>query len=159
VIPACVRYHNTVDTSSPNAIYGADGLTDIRNNIGPSSVNNIPANNVFFVNTAEGEEDFHLVSGAAPIDAGLDLSDVVVMDLDGTARPYGSAPDIGAYEYAPGSQLEGDVNGDDQVDQQDVQVCVNQILGVEEWGVSDDVDGDGGVNMLDVQQVVNIGFE
>jgi archaellum component FlaG (FlaF/FlaG flagellin family) len=149
-------YHNTVDTSSPNAIYVAGGLTDIRNNIGPSSVNNIPPNNVFFVNTAEGEEDYHLVNGAAPIDAGVDLTDVVAADLDGTARPYGSAPDIGAYEYAPGSQLEGDVNGDGQVDQEDIQACVNHVLGVEDWGASADINGDGGVNILDVQQVVNI---
>jgi hypothetical protein len=145
-----------VDASSANAIYTTGASTDIRNNIGPSTAHNMPTNNTFFVNTSEGSEDFHLVDGVAPIDTGVDLTDVVTADLDGMARPYGSAPDMGAYEYTPGSQLVGDVNGDGQVDQQDVQACVNHVLGAENWGESADVNGDGGVNVLDVQQVVNI---
>ena len=149
-------YHNTVDTSSSYAIYTVSGSTDIRNNIGPSTAQNLPTNSSFFVNTSEGAEDYHLVSSAAPIDLGLDLTDVVGTDLEGRERPYGLAPDLGAYEFAPGSQLVGDVNRDGQVDQQDVQACVNHVLGIGDWGVSADVNGDGAVNVLDVQRVVNI---
>jgi len=45
--------------------------------------------------------DFHLQSGSPAIDAGLTLSQVPY-DFDGTARPQGSAYDIGAYEYVSG---------------------------------------------------------
>jgi hypothetical protein len=149
-------YHNTVAASTSNAIYVAGGSTDIRNNVGPSTTHNTPTNDAFFVNTSEGEEDYHLVTSAAPIDAGVDLTDVVAADLDGTERPYGSAPDIGAYEYAPGAQLVGDVNRDGRVDKQDVQACVNNVLGIQDWGITADVNGDGEVNILDVQGIVNI---
>ncbi len=44
-----------------------------------------------------GTMDFHLTSGSEAIDAGMDAG--VHEDLDGHKRPFGSAPDIGAYEY------------------------------------------------------------
>ena len=46
-----------------------------------------------------------------------------------------------------------DVNGDGNTNVGDVQLIVNQVLGV--VSASCDVNGDGGVNVADVQQVVN----
>lgn len=43
--------------------------------------------------------DFHLLPNSALRDAGVDVG--VVADAEGTARPLGSAVDIGAYEYEP----------------------------------------------------------
>lgn len=52
--------------------------------------------------------DYHLVEGAAPIDAGVALA-TVTDDRDGVARPYGAGFDIGAYEWDPdaGSDTSG----------------------------------------------------
>jgi hypothetical protein len=149
-------YHNTIDASSTNAIYTAAGLTDIKNNIGPSTTHNIPANSSFFLNTSEDEEDYHLVNGATPIDTGVDLTNVVATDIEGTIRPYSIAPDMGAYEYTPEAPIMGDVNGDGQVDFEDVQASVNHSLGIQGWGTTADVNEDGAVNILDVQRIINI---
>lgn len=57
-----------------------------------------------FVNAAS--HDYHLVSGAAAIDAGTNYATSgVTTDHEGTARPLGSAYDIGAYERAAISVL------------------------------------------------------
>lgn len=50
----------------------------------------------------------------------------------------------------------GDLNSDGKVDITDVQVCVNHVLGVQDWGTNADVNSDGAVNVLDVQAIVNI---
>jgi hypothetical protein len=44
---------------------------------------------------ATGAEDYHLVSGSAPINAGVVTT--ITVDRDGKARD--SMPDIGAYEF------------------------------------------------------------
>ncbi len=50
-----------------------------------------------FVDAVNG--DYHLLPGSQPVDAGNgSLSQGVVTDLDGNARPNGTAYDIGAYE-------------------------------------------------------------
>ncbi|MGA1871169.1 MAG: right-handed parallel beta-helix repeat-containing protein [bacterium] len=67
----------------------------------------------------------------------------------------GTAPDIGAFEYGDTSLLQGDVNGDGRVDVQDIQACVNHILGIQDWGSSADVDKDGNVDVRDIQKIVN----
>ena len=54
------------------------------------------------------------------------------------------------------TSLQGDVTGDNIVDINDVQACVNHILGTQNWGSAADVNGDGGVNVSDVQEIVNI---
>jgi len=51
-----------------------------------------------FVNAAMG--DFHLMTGSPAIDA-ADPAATLTSDYDGTARPQGSARDIGAFEYKP----------------------------------------------------------
>jgi hypothetical protein len=55
--------------------------------------------------------------------------------------------------------LLGDITGDGLINIQDIQACVNVILGIE--GDPDivaraDVNGDGPVNVLDIQEIVNI---
>ncbi len=54
------------------------------------------------------------------------------------------------------SLMPGDVNGDGQVNIQDIRACVDHILEVQDYGVSADVNGDSAVNVLDVQEIVNI---
>ena len=58
-------------------------------------------------------DDYHLVEGSAPMDAGVDIAEVVD-DLDGVARPTGNAYDIGAYEWTdmpPGGGTDGGSDG------------------------------------------------
>ena len=45
-----------------------------------------------------GQNDYHLDSSSLAINAAAPLAGVV-NDLDGAARPFGSAPEIGCYEY------------------------------------------------------------
>jgi hypothetical protein len=55
--------------------------------------------------------------------------------------------------------LPSDLNGDDQVDVRDAQLCVNVVLGMETDPVivaRADVNVDGEVNVLDVQEIVNV---
>ena len=52
--------------------------------------------------------------------------------------------------------LEGDVNGDGVVNTADIEACVRDILGFQDWGEAADVNGDGAVNVLDVQKIVQI---
>ena len=49
----------------------------------------------------------------------------------------------------------GDVNGDGLINIQDLQACVNHILGTQDWGEAADVNCDGVVNVLDIQEIVN----
>ena len=51
-----------------------------------------------FVNASQ--HDYRLSPGSAAIDAGARISEVVI-DRNGITRPVGSAPDVGAYEWAP----------------------------------------------------------
>lgn len=91
-------YHNTIDVpNASNAVSIGGGTTDLRNNIGPSGGGNLAVSDGFFVSRASG--DYRLAPGAAPIDAGVDLTHVVATDIDGNPR---SAPDLGAYEFALG---------------------------------------------------------
>lgn len=60
-----------------------------------------PALGTTFVNwQADGSGDYHLKAGSPLIDAGSSAAGLApTTDFDGTARPQGSADDIGAYEY------------------------------------------------------------
>lgn len=58
-------------------------------------------------------DDYRLVEGSAPIDAGVALADVTE-DRDGVARPYGAGVDIGAYEWNPDTGPAEDSGGTDE---------------------------------------------
>jgi hypothetical protein len=90
-------YHNTVAMSTNTAITVANSAVyEILNNIGATnSTYNLPTNSAYFFNA--GNRDYHLVAGAAPINAGTNLTSVVATDADGNAR---STPDLGAFEYS-----------------------------------------------------------
>jgi hypothetical protein len=96
-------YHNTIDAAPANAVYHVGGTQDMRNNIGPATAKNIPAQSSYFADTARA--DYHLVKGAAPIDAGDDLTAIVPTDRDGVSRKTNGPPDLGAYEYSNSNHI------------------------------------------------------
>jgi parallel beta-helix repeat protein len=52
-------------------------------------------------------DGYHLMDGSAAIDKGVGAG--VTTDIDGDSRPQGSAPDLGADEFVPGSAPDGDI--------------------------------------------------
>ena len=103
-------------------------------------------------------DNFHLSSNSPAINAGTNVPEVIV-DYYNTSRHQGYAPDIGAFEYGNGDTMRGDVNGDNEVNIQDVMLCVNVMLGIEQDEViieRADINEDGSVNILDVMRLVNI---
>lgn len=64
--------------------------------VGANSIHNKTASDQF-VNITQGSEDYHLKSGADALDVGTTLAQVPT-DIDGDARPQGSAVDMGADE-------------------------------------------------------------
>ena len=69
------------------------------------SGNSVNASNPRFVHASATLPDwpnFSLTEGSPAIDKGLDIT-TIREDFDGTPRPQGRAPDIGAYEYVAGS--------------------------------------------------------
>jgi hypothetical protein len=96
-------YHNTIDAAPANAVFHVGGSQDVRNNIGPATAKNLATQDGYYVNKAGA--DYHLVKGAAPIDAGDDLTAIVPTDRDGVSRKTNGAPDMGAYEYSNSSRI------------------------------------------------------
>ena len=94
-------YHNTIDMGSTSAVtYRGTSTYDVKNNIGPPTTYNITSNNAYYVDHAA--RNYHLAVGTAPVDAGTTAGNILTYaptDKSGIARPYGTAPDIGAYEY------------------------------------------------------------
>src|SRR5262245_15419200 len=89
-------YHNTL---VDGGVSNAGATVDIRNNIGTTGSFNLAFNAAYFVSAPS--RNYHLLSGAAPVNAGANLTSVVSVDKDGKSRSTGSAPDLGAYEYVP----------------------------------------------------------
>ena len=90
-----VIYHNTIDKAAADAVKIVGGTTDVKNNIGPSTTNNVATNDAFYFDVAN--DDYHIVVGSTPVDAGLDLTSTVPTDIEGKTRPS-VTPDYGAYE-------------------------------------------------------------
>lgn len=101
-------YHNTVDVDSTRAIVVNAGTTDIKNNIGPATTNNIETSDTYYVDKAGA--DYHLVSGSAPINAGLNLTGIVSTDIEGNSRLTNPPPDLGAYEHVGGPRPDPPAN-------------------------------------------------
>ncbi|MCB0870503.1 MAG: hypothetical protein KDB52_06690 [Solirubrobacterales bacterium] len=72
-------------------------IPDAGNQSGPTAASPL------FRNAAEG--NFRQVAGSPTIDAGLALANADPLAPGGTTRLIGSAPDIGAYEFAPPPQM------------------------------------------------------
>ncbi|MCH6258410.1 malectin domain-containing carbohydrate-binding protein [Puniceicoccaceae bacterium K14] len=92
----------TVNEFKNNIVVGSDAAYDAFDTTGGVTVTD--SNNLYQL-TADGLEfldvannDYRLTSGSPAIDAGADLSLDVLTDLEGLARPFGSAFDIGAHE-------------------------------------------------------------
>ena len=101
-------------------------------------------------------DDYSLTENSLAVNAGVDVG--VTEDILGNPRPQGSAPDIGAFEYVLIFDTT-DINNDGAVNIQDVQLCVNVILGTEtnpEIAARADVNEDGDVNVLDLQMIANM---
>jgi hypothetical protein len=116
-----------------------------------------------FVN--EAGQDFHLTSQSAAINAGGNLHSSVlpahnllrqyVKHFSSEARPSAQPFDIGAFEFgASGGAVPCDLNGDSSVNVVDVQLSINQALGISACGAAD-VTQDGNCNVIDVQRLVN----
>jgi len=119
-------FHNTLVNNTEGINIGRNMTATLTNNIisdHNKAVTLLPVegaailanNTLFWQNTDDGfrgdnpvdgdpdfvsmaNDDYHLASGSAAIDAGIDSS--TTTDRDGIPRPHGIAPDIGAYEYA-----------------------------------------------------------
>jgi hypothetical protein len=76
---------------------------------GPSRYkgNKVVGGNPLFVDPDNG--DFHLRSGSPAIDSGIS-TDALREDFDGNVRPWGSAPDMGAFEYGSRKSSASPVN-------------------------------------------------
>jgi hypothetical protein len=78
-------------------------------------------------------------------------------DILGNSRSLDGMPDLGAYEVDTGDQLLGDLNLDGIVDDTDLQICIQVVLGYElgeEIRGRADLNQDGLVNSLDMQMIV-----
>lgn len=119
-------YHNTIYGNSGSGGFGINLLSsgstlEVKNNIlannksqirGSASIShnlifgssnstgsNAIQSNPNFIHV--GSADFHLISTSPAINAGTNLG--VTTDIEGSTRPQGATPDLGAYEFA-GSQ-------------------------------------------------------
>ncbi len=92
-------FRNNIDVRG--SLYPSEPVVRWRDgaaNLGSS--HNVRGDDSWFVAPAVSESaDFHLVETAGAIDAGFALPDDVPTDMDGVARPQGSAWDLGPYEY------------------------------------------------------------
>jgi hypothetical protein len=76
------------------AVVVDSGIVDIKNNIGPATENNLATSNDYYINNVDA--NYLLAAGSAPINAGVDLTGIVLTDLEGNVRILPT--DLGAYE-------------------------------------------------------------
>jgi hypothetical protein len=95
---------NTIFVSHSVAISVTGGITAMVNGVlwFDNGENNTGAGTLFVTNGITGDpafaaDGYHLLAGSPAIDRGVDAG--VTSDIDGQARPYGAAPDLGADEY------------------------------------------------------------
>ena len=90
-------------------------------------------------------QDFTLQSNSPCIDSGS--ADLDGDGIDDITDYYGTAPDMGAYEWY--SSIIGDLNEDGTLNVLDIVLMINMILS-NEYSVVADVNDDGTVDILDI---------
>ena len=131
-----------------NLFYTVGGQTVpamFASNIGSNSDPLFTANGTLGAVPANG--NYHLQVGSPAIGAGV--ATAAGRDYDGNIR---SAFDLGAFAYTGGGSC--DVNGFGPVTVADVQIVINQALGLSPC-TNGDVNGDGRCDVQDVQIVIN----
>ncbi|MGV8162328.1 MAG: choice-of-anchor Q domain-containing protein [Candidatus Nanoarchaeia archaeon] len=94
---SALAYVGSGSWSLSNNLFSVSGMSGT-----PGVGNNSVIGNPLFVDAVNG--DFNLQSGSPAINAGIDVG--ILFDHEGVSIPQGSAPDIGAYEYAQDNSSE-----------------------------------------------------
>lgn len=127
------------NTTPYEMTYGIGHGTETDNDDALSAVN---SNYVFasgvLTTTNYDEETLNAIVKEAFPNASVEIngSDLSLEDSHGVSAWYGVV-------------TKGDVNGDGKIDQDDLDLLINQVLGLEETTENSDVNGDGEVNDLD----------
>jgi len=99
--------------------------------------------------------DYHLLASAWAVDSGTTLVEVA-LDLEGSARPQGTASDLGCYEYLS-APVPGDLDGDGQAGPADALILAHYLAGNPvDFPVTPavaDLDGDGAVTVVDLLEL------
>ena len=98
--------NNIISAPGLFATYPTYSYADLQSNPHATLYNNLFVPTVAVVKFADPtNNNFHLLSNSPAVDSGMNTSPYgVVNDIEGTPRPYGSAYDIGAYEFNSGNQ-------------------------------------------------------
>ena len=101
-------------------------------------------------------DDYSLQESSPCIDAGTTYFEMfgdIIIDID-VSEYYGLAPDMGAFEWIPETQL-GDLNADGVLDVIDIVAMVNLILEFTYDSLAD-MNADNIVDILDIMLLLNI---
>ncbi len=101
------KNNNINVTIEKNAVYNVNGEVPEGGPYPGDNIASLWMNNPLFVNATGG--DYHLQSDSPLIDAGADMSGVVVRDFSGATWSEGMPYDIGAYEYRQPLTISGNV--------------------------------------------------
>ena len=125
-------------------------LTNCNVEINPGDENGNISSNPLFVDP--DNDNFNLQLNSPCIDAGIEIEGM---------EYFGSAPDMGAFEYTSESieVILGDINFDQDINILDIVLLLNYIIGNAEFSneqlVAADYTGDAIINILDIVTLVN----
>jgi len=115
--------------------------------IGDGNINSDP----LFVDSENG--NYTLQDSSPCIDAGI--TDIDNDGIDDITDFFGSAPDMGAFEYI-GVSIPGDLNNDSILNIIDIIALVNIVINNEPYNAQADLNNDSIINIIDVITLVNI---